>query len=43
MMDLIQINLKYTYRADFLITDCYVGVDYLIEVNGKSYAFSAEY
>ena len=43
IMDLIQINLKYTYRSDFLISDCRVGLDYIIEVNGKAYEFSEEY
>ena len=43
IMDLIQINLKYTYRSDFLIADLRVGVDYIIEINGKAYEFSEEY
>jgi len=43
IMDLIQIDLKYTYRSDFLISDCYIGLDYIIEVNGKDYVFSEKY
>ncbi len=43
IMDLIQINMRYRYRDDFLINDHYVGVCYSLKANGDSYVFKAEY
>ncbi len=39
MMDLIQINMKYTYCAGFLLSDYYTGVEYEMTVNGVKYGF----
>ena len=43
IMDLIQINMRYYYRSDFLISDHNVGLDYSLLVNGKEYFFSDSY
>ena len=43
IMDLIQLNLRYYYRSDFLISEHYTGLDYTLLVNGKSYSFSDSY
>lgn len=43
IMDLIQINMQYRNYADFRIMDYYVGVDFTVGINGKSYNFSKEY
>ena len=43
IMDLIQINMRYTYRDDFLIADHYVGVEYRMNANGDIYDFKAKY
>lgn len=43
IMDLIQINMRYNYRDDFLISDHYVGVNYAMNANGERYEFEAKY
>ena len=43
IMDLIQINMRYTYRGDFLVSEHYVGVNYLMNANGEVYEFEAKY
>ena len=43
MMDLIQINMKYTYCGFFLMDDYYTGLEYEMEVNGKEHVFKAMY
>ncbi len=43
VMDLIQMNINYNYYDGFLLKECYSGVKYTIEVNGKAYEFEDEY
>lgn len=43
MMDLIEINMKYCYYGNFSISSHYTGIDYSMDVNGRSHNFSAEY
>ena len=43
MMDLIEINMKYCYYGDFSISSHYTGIDYSMDVNGRTHNFSAEY
>ena len=43
IMDLIQLNLIYTYRSDFLLKDHYAGVKYSINANGEIYEFEEKY
>ena len=43
IMDLIQINLRHSYRSDFLISEYFTGIDFSLDVNGKSYFFSDSY
>ena len=43
MMDLIQINMKYTYCGSFLFSDYYTGVEYIMTVNGVEYGFKNSY
>ena len=43
ILDLIQINMKYNYREDFLIEEHYVGLQYRMKVNGETYDFQSEY
>jgi hypothetical protein len=42
-MDLIQINMKYRYYADFNMMEYYTGVRFTIEANGKSHEFEDAY
>ena len=43
MMDLIEINMKYCYYVNFSISSHYTGIDYSMDVNGRTHNFSAEY
>jgi len=43
IMDLIQINLRHSYRSDFLLAEHFVGIDFSLLVNGRSYSFSDSY
>ena len=43
IMDLIQINMRFNYRDDFLIEDHYVGLAFSLRANGDSYDFTEEY
>ena len=43
IMDLIQINMKYTYCDYFLMKDYYCGVKYNLNVNGINYEFEDAY
>ena len=43
IMDLIQINMRDSYRSDFLISEHFVGVDYELTANGEKYAFTDKY
>ena len=43
MMDLIEINMKYCYYGNFSISSHYTGIDYSMDVNGRTHNFSAEY
>ena len=43
VMDLIQLNLKFTYREEFLIQELYTGLDFSLVVNGKDYDFTQSY
>ena len=43
MMDLIEINMKYRYYGNFSISSHYTGIDYSMDVNGRTHNFSAEY
>ncbi|MBQ9961478.1 MAG: hypothetical protein IJP00_06175 [Firmicutes bacterium] len=43
IMDLIQINGKYSYCAEFLLNDYCNGIKYSIEVNGHTYKFEDKY
>ena len=43
VMDLIQINMKYRYYADFNMMEYYTGVRFTIEANGKSHEFEDAY
>ncbi len=43
IMDLIQINMKYRYYADFNMLEYYTGVRFTIEANGKSHEFEDSY
>lgn len=43
IMDLIQLNLRYYYRSDFLISEHYTGLEYSLMVNDKEYTFSDSY
>ena len=43
IMDLIQINMKYTYCDYFLLKDYYCGIKYNLRVNGTDYEFEDTY
>ncbi len=43
IMDLIQINMKYNYCDYFLMADYYVGLEYMLKLNGEDYAFKETY
>ncbi len=43
IMDLIQINMKFTYCDYFLLEDYNCGLSYSLNVNGKKYEFKDEY
>ena len=43
IMDLIQINMRHSYRSDFLISEHYAGLSFSLLVSGKSYYFSDSY
>lgn len=43
IMDLVQINMKSRYYRDFNMMEYYTGVRYVMEVNGKDYAFEDAY
>ncbi len=43
IMDLIQINMKYRYYADFNMMEYYTGVRFTLEANGKSHEFEDAY
>ena len=43
IMDLIQINMKYRYYADFNMMEYYTGVRFSIEANSKSHEFEDAY
>lgn len=43
MMDIIQINMKYTYCEWFRLSECYVGLKYEIVINNRTHNFEAEY
>jgi len=43
IMDLIQINMKYLYCDYFVLSDYYTGLDFSVEVNGRTYEFSEVY
>lgn len=43
IMDLIQINMKYRYYADFNMMEYYTGVRFTIEANRKSHEFEDAY
>ncbi|MBQ6440815.1 MAG: hypothetical protein IJJ06_11990 [Mogibacterium sp.] len=43
IMDLIQINMKYRYYADFNMMEYYTGVRFTIEANGDSHEFEDAY
>ena len=43
MMDLIQINLKGTYYADFLMREHYIGFSFECMVDGERYAYTEKY
>ena len=43
IMDLIQINMKYRYYADFNMMEYYTGVRFTIEANSKSHEFEDAY
>ena len=43
IMDLIQINMKYRYYADFNLLEYYTGVRFTIEANGKNHEFEDAY
>lgn len=43
IMDLIQMNMKYVYRDDFLLKEYNCGLSYTMKVNGKNYAYEETY
>ena len=43
IMDLIQINMKYRYYADFNMMEYYTGVRFTIDANGKNHEFEDAY
>ena len=43
IMDLIQINMKYRYYADFNMLEYYTGIRFTLEANGKSHEFEDAY
>ena len=43
IMDLMQINMKYRYYADFNMMEYYTGVRFTIEANGKDHEFEDAY
>lgn len=43
IMDLIQINMKYLYCDYFLLEDYYTGLEFSLEVNGRTYEFEEKY
>ena len=43
IMDLVQINMKYRYYADFNMLEYYTGVRFTIEANGKSHEYEDAY
>jgi hypothetical protein len=43
IMDLVQINMKYRYYADFNMMENYTGVRFTIEANSKSHEFEDAY
>ena len=43
IMDLIQINMKYVYRDDFLLKEYSGGLAYTMEINGKDYSYEEAY
>ena len=43
IMDLVQINMKYRYYADFNLMEYYTGTRFTIEANGKSHEFEDAY
>ena len=43
IMDLVQINMKSRYYRDFNMMEYYTGVRYVMEVNGRDYAFEDAY
>lgn len=43
MMDLIQINMKFTYCDYFSFNDYYTGINYSLKVNGRTHEFETNY
>ena len=43
VMDLIQVNMKYSYYGSFLLKDYHTGLDYEITVNGEKHEFKDSY
>ncbi len=43
IMDLIQINMKYLYRDDFLLEEYNSGISYVMEINNRQYEFDEDY
>lgn len=43
MMDLIQINMKYLYYDDFLMSQYNIGLKYQMMINGETYEFCDQY
>ena len=43
IMDLIQINMRYNYRSDFLLSEHYSGLEYSLKANGELYEFKEKY
>ena len=43
IMDLVQINMKHRYYDDFNMMEYYIGVNFSIKANGRSYDFSKSY
>ena len=43
IMDLIQVNMKYSYYGSFLLKDYHTGLDYEITVNGEKHEFKDSY
>ena len=43
ILDLIQINARYRYDGEFLISECGVGIDIDVMVNDRKYGYEKKF